>query len=134
MQKILATDIRILANVLDVNKEYLINIHLFRVQASNDGISPTTSGIHQDGMDFVCMHYIQSENTHPVVSRLYKSNNGSKIPIETKYMTNFLETLIVHDKELYHYASDVSQLNHESIAFRDMLLVSFQALKTNLPL
>lgn len=125
LQRILVTDIKIVEDLLDKQSDYMINIHLFRV-VSNDGkISPTTSGIHRDGMDLICMHYINSENIHPVVSKLY-TDNSPEDEILSIRMNNFLEGLIVNDELLYHSASEVQQLNLEQVAFRDLLLITFK--------
>jgi hypothetical protein len=131
MQNILAMDIKILTNLLDRKFKYSINIHLFRVIANMGKISPTTSGIHQDGMDFICMHYINSGNIYPVISKLYKTNSQASEILNIS-MNNFLESLIIEDSILYHSASEVKQVNIEQIAFRDLLLITFNKTNTSI--
>jgi len=128
LQQILATDIRFFESQLDKKCTYAIDIHLFRVKAQNGSVNPTTSGVHQDGMDFICMHYIDAENVCPVISKLYK-NKESEAPILSRVMSLFLEALVVNDKILYHSASEVKQKMRNKIAFRDLLLVTFHALE-----
>lgn len=41
-------------------------------------------------------------------------------------MHNFLETLIIDDKHLYHRASAVRQLSDHLPAFRDILILAFR--------
>ncbi|MCF6766635.1 2OG-Fe dioxygenase family protein [Thiotrichales bacterium 19S3-7] len=127
-QKIIETDIHIFErSFIDKQLTYDLNLHLFRVKAADGTISPTTSGIHQDGMDFICMHFINSQNIMPVASNLYKNNK----PYSNFYSTcmhNFLETLFVNDKKIYHSAGEVKQ-NHLAIpAYRDLLLVTFRSI------
>ena len=128
LQQILAIDIKILENQLDKNRTYAIYIHLFRVKAQNGDISPTTSGIHQDGMDFICMHFIDANNAYPVVSKLYDNEEQESV-ILSKTMESFLETLIVNDRMLYHSANEVKQKIKSEVAWRDLLLVSFQVVE-----
>lgn len=125
MQNILATDITLLQNQLDDAYDYAIDIHPFRVIADSGNTSPTTSGIHQDGTDWVCMHFINSSNIHPVVSEIHASQEEAP-PLLATAMHDFLETLIVDDKQLYHSAGEVRQLSAHSPAFRDILILTFR--------
>jgi hypothetical protein len=123
MSQIIATDLSFFENKLDKNKSYAIDIHLFRVNATSGNISPTTSGIHQDGMSFICMHFIDSNNAEPVVSKLYSDHTEDSL-ILSKSMDKFLEVLVVNDKILYHSAGSVKQILPVKKAYRDLLILS----------
>lgn len=125
LRQILDTDIAILENQLHPEREYTIEIHQFRVFAEGGAVSPTTSGIHQDGLDWVCMHFIGSRNIQPVLSELHASKE-SAAPLWAHVLDGFLDTVIVDDAALFHSASAVRQANPDERAFRDMLLVSFR--------
>ncbi|MBD2801239.1 2OG-Fe dioxygenase family protein [Xenorhabdus sp. M] len=127
MQNILATDIAILDKKLTKEHNYAIDIHLFRIKAQEGKESPTTSGIHQDGQDWIFMHFIQSHNTEPVISEVHATENEAP-PLLYTAMENFLETLAINDKQLYHRASGVRQISLTHAAFRDLLLVTFRQL------
>ncbi|MDX8000001.1 hypothetical protein FE394_12490 [Xenorhabdus sp. Reich] len=127
MQDILATDIAILGEKLTKEHHYAIDIHQFRVKAQSGKESPTTSGIHQDGQDWIFMHFIQSHNTEPVISEVHATEHEA-LPLLHTAMENFLETLAINDKQLYHRASSVRQLSPTNAAFRDLLLVTFRQL------
>ncbi|MGV1802007.1 2OG-Fe dioxygenase family protein [Agrobacterium vitis] len=99
-----------------------VDIHLFRVQATDNKASPTTSGIHQDGAELVFMHFIGACNAQPVWSRIYPDKNAN--PIWEAVLGRFLETLIVDDTSVYHQADAVQTLDPGRPAYRDMLIVT----------
>jgi hypothetical protein len=127
MAQIISTDLAFFENKLNKSKTYAIDIHLFRVKATLGEISPTTSGIHQDGMKFICMHFIDSNNAEPVISKLYGDSTSDSL-IFSKAMHEFLEVLVVNDKILYHSAGPVKQILTDKKAYRDLLLVSCYAI------
>jgi hypothetical protein len=125
MRKLLATDLAVIAPHLD-EQSYTIDIHQFRVRADAQASSPTTSGIHQDGLDWVFMHFIGEHNTVPVVSEVFTSE-AEHSRVLTVPMEHFLETLVVNDRRLYHRAGDVRPKADSTPAWRDMLLVSLRS-------
>ncbi|AYA40938.1 2OG-Fe dioxygenase family protein [Xenorhabdus nematophila] len=127
MCHLLAKDIAILGDQLMKERDYAIDIHQFRVKAQAGKESPTTSGIHQDGQDWIFMHFIQSHNTEPVMSEVHATEHEAP-PLLHTAMENFLETLAINDKRLYHRASNVRQVSPTNAAFRDLLLVTFRQL------
>ncbi|WP_419688190.1 2OG-Fe dioxygenase family protein [Burkholderia theae] len=122
----LETDIAILGSRLVPGREYTIDVHLFRIIAEHGAVSPTTSGIHQDGLEWVFMHFIDSGNIRPVVSEIHASK-GSTVPLLAQPLTDFLDTVILNDAVLYHSANAVQQANQDELAFRNMLLISFSS-------
>jgi hypothetical protein len=125
LKQLIIADIKIVENLLNKSDSYMITIHLFRVLSTDGKSSPTTSGIHKDGMDLVCMHFINAQNIIPVISTLYK-DNVPESQILNLPMSNFLEAIIVDDNRLYHSATEVKQLDLTEPAFRDLLLVTFK--------
>ncbi|MDR0217439.1 MAG: 2OG-Fe dioxygenase family protein [Enterobacteriaceae bacterium] len=125
MQRIIATDIGILGKNLVTGCHYSIDIHQFRVKAFSGKESPTTSGIHQDGQDWIFMHFIQGHNIEPVISEVHLTENEAPPLLQTT-MGRFLETLAINDRQLYHRAGNVRQFSPEIAAFRDLLLVTFR--------
>ncbi|QRR07523.1 hypothetical protein FPJ27_14510 [Burkholderia sp. MS455] len=125
-RQILETDISILRERLVPEHEYRIQVHLFRIIAEHGVVSPTTSGIHQDGGDWVFMHFVDSCNIQPVVSEVHISKE-SAVPLHAQPLQHFLDTVIVNDALLYHSANAVQQVNPLKRAFRDMLLICFSS-------
>ncbi|KPU60682.1 2OG-Fe dioxygenase family protein [Pseudomonas fluorescens] len=126
MQKLLATDLAVIGPHLD-EQTYTIDIHQFRVRADAQSSSPTTSGIHQDGLDWVFMHFIGERNTVPVVSEVFATETEQSRILNLP-MEQFLETIVINDRGLYHRASDVRPQANSAPAWRDLLLVSLRCL------
>lgn len=122
-QRVLHEDLAVLDHVLERGANYAIDIDLFRVSASHGTISPTTAGYHQDGQDWLFMHFVDAKNIRPVVSKIAAVKTAQNPLIETP-MTAFLETLCVNDQKLFHAAGPVVQLCPDKPAQRDILLVS----------
>lgn len=129
MQKLLATDLAVIAPHLG-EQAYTIDIHQFRVRADGQSSSPTTSGIHQDGLDWVFMHFIGQSNTVPVVSEVFTSP-AEQSRVFNLAMEAFLETIVINDRGLYHRASDVRPHADAAPAWRDVLLVSLRGVPTD---
>ncbi|PKH13013.1 2OG-Fe dioxygenase family protein [Pseudomonas fluorescens] len=125
MRKLLATDLAVIAPHLG-EQSHTIDIHQFRVRADAQACSPTTSGIHQDGLDWVFMHFIGEHNTLPVVSEVFTSDEEHSRVLNLP-MTRFLETIVIDDRGLYHRAGDVRPKVESTPAWRDILLVSLRS-------
>ena len=123
--KLLAADLAVLAPHLG-EQSYTIDIHQFRVRADAQACSPTTSGIHQDGLDWVFMHFIGEHNTMPVVSEVFTSEAEHSRVLNLP-MERFLETIVINDRGLYHRAGAVRPKVDSTPAWRDMLLVSLRS-------
>ena len=128
LQKLLATDLTVIGPHL-LKRAYTIDIHQFRVKADAQSSSPTTSGIHQDGLDWVFMHFIGQCNTVPVISEVFASEAQDSRVLNLA-MEQFLETIVVNDRGLYHRASEVRP-QADSPAWRDVLLVSLRSVPTD---
>jgi len=124
MRKVLATDLAIIGPCLD-EQAYTIDIHQFRIRAEAYSSSPTTSGIHQDGLDWVFMHFIGECNTVPVVSEIF-THETEQSRVFSLPMAHFLETIVINDRGLYHRAAEVRQQTQSAPAWRDVLLVSLR--------
>jgi biotin carboxylase len=122
--EILKTDMALLELPWDSGCYYSIDVHLFRIKAEVGQISPTTSGPHQDGRDWVVMHFIDGQNIHPVISEIHLEASSQQ-PVFRIPMNDFMETLIVNDRKVFHGASAVKPLRPDCAATRDLLLVTF---------
>lgn len=131
MRKLLATDLAVIAPHLG-DQACTIDIHQFRVRADGQSSSPTTSGIHQDGLDWVFMHFIAERNTVPVVSQVFADETEQRCMLDVS-MEQFLETIVINDRAYYHRASDVRPLVDTGPAWRDVLLVSLRRVEEAQP-
>ncbi|MDN7139918.1 2OG-Fe dioxygenase family protein [Pseudomonas sp. JQ170] len=125
LHRLLATDLAVIGPHLG-RQAYTIDIHLFRVRADAQSSSPTTSGIHQDGLDWVFAHFIGEHNTVPVVSEVFASETEHS-RVWNLAMGQFLETLVMNDREIYHRGSNVRPLDDTAPAWRDVLLVGLRS-------
>lgn len=123
MAAILKADMAILRPLMDESKTYQVDVNLFRVKAENGKISPTTSGAHQDGVDWVVMHFIDAQNVVPVISEILAIKNASE-PIWSSVLNLFLETIIVNDQQLFHRASPVQRVRCGQVGWRDMMIIT----------
>lgn len=129
-RQILAVDIG-MAVAQFGDRAYSIDVHQFRVKADDNVCSPTTSGIHQDGLDWVSMHFIGTANAQPVLSEVYASDDAQSRVLSVR-LEKFLDTLVVHDRMVYHRAGEVRQVNGAVSAWRDMLVVGMRCLPDDL--
>lgn len=127
MQEILRFDLAVLGPLLNEDQLYSIDIDLFQVSSTDGKVSPTTSGRHQDGEDWLCMHFVGANNIKPVTSEIFSADE-SQAPLFRNPMTRFLETLIVNDRLLFHAAGPVEQEDSSLPAHRNLLLVSLSAI------
>jgi hypothetical protein len=127
MQAIIRFDLAVLSPFLTNGQEYSIDIDLFQVSSTEGKVSPTTSGRHQDGEDWLCMHFVGARNIKPVISGVFSADKN-QAPLFSRSMTKFLETLIVNDRSLFHAAGPVEQQDPALPAHRNLLLVSLSAI------
>lgn len=130
-QNLLAADLAVVAPHLG-EQTYTIDIHQFRVRADGASSSPTTSGIHQDGLDWVFMHFIGESNTVSVVSEVF-ANDTEQSRVLSLPMKQFLETIVINDRAYYHRAGEVRPLVATTPAWRDVLLVSLRSIEEAQP-
>ncbi|HCM1977427.1 TPA: 2OG-Fe dioxygenase family protein [Salmonella enterica subsp. houtenae serovar 47:z36:-] len=123
LQQIIHFDQSLLYAVIGNPVPVTIDVHQFRVKASAGQVSPTTSGIHQDGFDWIFMHFIHKHNAQPVISEIFSQQDEGSL-VFSKEMSQFLETLVVNDKQCWHRASSVEPCDNQSPGWRDLLLVT----------
>lgn len=122
LHEIIDLDFKILGSQIDRDTLYSVDIDLFKVVADKGEISPTTSGPHQDGEEWIFMHFVGSNNIKPVVSEVFSDKHTNE-PLFSKPMSNFLETLAINDRKLFHSAGPVIQLDIDELGYRNLLLV-----------
>lgn len=132
LQKIIHFDQSVVYAVLGQRMPVTMDIHQFRVKAEGGKVSPTTSGIHQDGFDWIFMHFIKKNNIHPVISEIFSGPDEGDL-IFTKEMNQYLETLIVNDNQCWHRATSVESLDNQQSGWRDLLLVTCRCFPQGVP-
>jgi hypothetical protein len=120
-KKLIRSDIEAVSPWLQQGKTYAFDLNLFRVKADDGVVSPTTSGIHRDGQDWIFMHFVSDENVSPVESAIYETEDPAH-EVFRKPMQAFLETLVVNDRRMFHSADPVRQVDLSKRAFRDIIV------------
>ncbi len=108
--KLIDFDLALLEFYLEEGEQYALALDQFRVLADQGKVSPTTSGIHQDGEDSLFIHFIESSNAQPILSTLYGGNSEEETILQ-RPLGSFLELLFVNDSKLFHNAEPVVQVS-----------------------
>ena len=106
-----------------VNKKVKVGIHQIRITCQNDNEGlPVPEGFHQDGVDYVIIAGIQSENISGGINHIrYGSQDGPNI---LDRMPNDNEALLLNDKRVYHYASPIFAKYENIEGTRDSIVIT----------
>lgn len=108
-----------------------VGIHLISMVAK-PGCPGTSSPdhLHKDGEPFTYIHLIGRQNI--VGGESVVSDNQKRVLVET-ILSGFLDTLVVADEAVYHWAKRIHVENGHDYGVRDVLLVDFTPLKADIP-
>lgn len=125
LASIIEFDLALIPFFLSQGKNYRINVSQFRVKSVQGRESPTTSGPHKDGYDYIFMHLVNHQNIVPPASRLFQ-NHTRESQFFQHTLKNYMESLVVNDRALYHSADHVLQKQADEPGYRDMLIIDVQ--------
>ncbi len=115
---------------LSGNPLWHIELHQFRIEARDGRLGkPTPEGVHRDGVDFVIVVMIKRINIESGATTIYDLNN--KLVGEFMLRDPF-DLVLVNDRKLFHGVTPITQLDADSEAFRDVLVITFK--RRDLPL
>lgn len=101
-----------------------IGIHMIRIIAkANEPGLPAPEGVHRDGHDFVAQHLIKRQNIVGGVSVLF--DNDEK-PLDGFNLTDPLDTAIIDDNRIKHFATPIRPWNEAYEGIRDILLIDYE--------
>ncbi len=100
-----------------------IEVHQFRINASQLAASPTPEGIHRDGVNFVFMMMVNRTNVVDGETSIYDRNRR---PLSQYTLAEEMEAAIVNDEEVMHGVTPIIQLDLQQPAFRDVLVITFR--------
>jgi len=100
-----------------------IEVHQFRIIASNELSKPTPEGIHRDGVDFVFMMLISRSNISGGETSIC---NGEGDVLSKHFLTQPLESAIINDHNVMHGVTPIFSEDDVTPAHRDMLVVTFK--------
>ncbi|MBA1193874.1 2OG-Fe dioxygenase family protein [Pseudomonas entomophila] len=100
-----------------------VEVHQFRIYASQREVSPTPEGVHRDGVNFIFMMMVNRVNVINGETRLYDHNGRL---LRQHLLASEMEAAIVNDEHVMHGVTPILQLDPEQPAFRDVLVVTFK--------
>ncbi len=106
------------------NPQWHIELHQFRIEARDGRMGkPTPEGVHRDGVDFVIVVMIKRVNIDSGATTIYKLDN--QLVGEFTLRESF-DMVLVNDRKLYHGVTPITQLDADTEAFRDVLVITFK--------
>ena len=106
------------------NSQWHIELHQFRIEA-RDGRSgrPTPEGVHRDGVDFVIVVMIKRVNIDSGATTIFDTDNQL---VGEFMLRDTFDMVLVNDRKVYHGVTPITQIDLESEAYRDVLVVTFK--------
>ncbi len=105
-------------------KQWLVEVHQFRIEASADAPGlPTPEGMHRDGVDYVLVLLVKRSNIASGTT-IIGSLDGSLSSSFT--LTEPFDAALVDDARVYHGVTPVEPLVSNQPAYRDVLVVTFR--------
>jgi hypothetical protein len=106
------------------NCQWHVELHQFRIEARDGRMGkPTPEGIHRDGVDFVIVVMIKRVNIDSGATTIYDLDN--QLVGEFTLRESF-DMVLVNDRKLYHGVTPITQLDADTEAFRDVLVITFK--------
>ncbi len=101
-----------------------VEVHQFRIEARRDEVGrPTPEGMHRDGVDYVLVLLINRRN---IASGMTTVHDLSGTTLGHFTLTDPFDTALVDDARVMHGVTPVEQVDPETPAFRDVLVVTFR--------
>ena len=102
---------------------WIIKLHPYRIAANTSAWKPTPEGIHRDGVNFVTSLLINRENIKGGISSVYDLEENSITNFE---MNDICDLCIFDDKYIKHEVSEITAIENDKSAFRDVLVAAFE--------
>lgn len=106
-------------------REWRIEVHQFRIEASSDQPGqPTPEGMHRDGVDYVLVLMIDRDNVASGTTSIHDLH-GTDLGSFT--LTRSFDAALVDDARVFHGVTAVVPLDPDRPAHRDVLVVTLKA-------
>jgi hypothetical protein len=104
-------------------------IHQFRIEALVEDIAkPTPEGIHRDGADWAVVLMINYHNIEGGITTIYDHERRA---ISSCTLIEPLDVVLIDDHRVLHDVSSVKRHNPDQVAYRDVLVLTFQGKETS---
>lgn len=105
--------------------QWHIELHQFRIEARDGRLGkPTPEGVHRDGVDFVIVVMIKRVNIDSGATTIHDLDHRQLGEI---MLRDAFDMVLVNDRRVYHGVTPITQLDAQSEAFRDVLVITFRA-------
>ena len=106
------------------NPQWHIELHQFRIEARDGRMGkPTPEGVHRDGVDFVIVVMIKRVNIDSGATTIYDLDNQL---VGEFTLRDPFDMVLVNDRKLYHGVTPITQIDADTEAFRDVLVITFK--------
>ena len=106
------------------NPQWHIELHQFRIEARDGRMGkPTPEGVHRDGVDYVIVVMIKRVNIDSGATTIYDLDNQL---VGEFTLRDPFDMVLVNDRRLYHGVTAITQLDADTEAFRDVLVITFK--------
>ncbi len=103
-----------------------IEAHQFRIEANLSQLGkPSPEGVHRDGVDFVCVMMVKRQNISSGTTTMHDLQQNT---LDSFTLTDPLDIAIVDDQRLMHGVTPIMPIDHDSPAYRDVLVLTFRAI------
>lgn len=104
-----------------------IELHQFRIEATaGESGEPTPEGVHRDGVDYVLVLLVDRHNIAQGTTTIH-AENGRELGHFT--LTAPCDAALVDDTRVFHGVTAVTPLDPTKPAHRDVLVVTFRAIR-----
>ncbi len=106
------------------NPAWHIELHQFRIEA-RDGREgkPTPEGVHRDGVDFVVVVMIKRVNIDSGATTIFDLEHNL---VGEFMLRETFDMVLVNDRKVYHGVTPIEQIDADSEAYRDVLVITFK--------
>lgn len=101
-----------------------VEVHQFRIEASEEIGRPTPEGFHRDGVDWVLVMLLARENVGEGVTEIGRPDGTS---LGRFTLTQPGDAVLLDDRRVLHGVTPIHSLLPGAAAFRDVLVVTFAA-------
>ncbi|QCL95760.1 2OG-Fe dioxygenase family protein [Agrobacterium tumefaciens] len=103
--------------------KWTVGVHFIRTVCTTDEMAkPSPDGAHQDGHDYLSISLIKRENIEGGATNILDIN---KNVVSDFLLENYLQTVLVNDKTMYHDALPIRRVDPNKNGIRDVIIIDY---------
>ena len=99
-----------------------VEVHQFRIEATDRCGLPTPEGMHRDGVDWVCVFLVSRRNVTAGATQI-KVNGDSEVREFT--LSEPLDAVFLDDRRVMHAVTPITRIDETLLGYRDVLVLTF---------